>query len=194
MAPVEQWMREQESAAEALTAQLVAGGDVLLLMSNLFVIALVAAVSEEFFFRGALQRIIGLRVRNRHTAVWLTAFLFSAFHLQFYGFLPRMLLGVFLGYLLVWSGTVWLPVLAHFVNNALVLLFLSLWQANDSPSPLSRYLTGETDASLLLPSLFAALLSCLFLLPLLSLLKRRLHREHIPQPQPSHEAQDDFLP
>jgi membrane protease YdiL (CAAX protease family) len=38
--------------------------------------------------------------------------------MQFYGFFPRFALGVLLGYMYLWSGTLWLPILAHFINNA----------------------------------------------------------------------------
>lgn len=55
---------------------------------------------------------------NSHGAIWITAALFSALHLQFFGFIPRMLLGALFGYLLEWSGTLWLPIIAHFINNA----------------------------------------------------------------------------
>jgi len=55
---------------------------------------------------------------NIHAAIWVTAFIFSAIHVQFYGFLPRILLGAAFGYMAVWSGSLWLPILAHFINNA----------------------------------------------------------------------------
>ena len=63
-------------------------------------------------------------------AVWTTAILFSAMHIQFYGFLPRMLLGAMLGYMLVWSGSLWLPILAHFINNGAAVVLTYLFQHN----------------------------------------------------------------
>ncbi len=81
-------------------------------------IALVPAVCEEFAFRGALQPLLGRAFRNPHLAIWVTAVLFSAIHLQLYGFLPRVLLGAMLGYLAFWSGSLWPALAAHFINNA----------------------------------------------------------------------------
>ena len=69
-------------------------------------------------FRGALQRSLGRWSGNLHVAIWITAILFSAMHMQFYGFLPRLALGALFGYLLIWTGTLWVPILAHFINNA----------------------------------------------------------------------------
>lgn len=90
---------------------------------NLLMVGLLPAIGEEFLFRGILQRILKDMTGNKHSAIWLTAILFSAIHMQFFGFVPRMLLGVFFGYLLVWTGSIWVPVFAHFVNNASAVLF-----------------------------------------------------------------------
>jgi len=84
-------------------------------------------LGEELLFRGVVQRILTEMTRNHHWGIWLSAALFSALHLQFFGFIPRLLLGAIFGYLLVWSGSLWLPILAHFVNNAgaVIALWLS---------------------------------------------------------------------
>lgn len=87
------------------------------LVMALLVAAVAPAVGEELLFRGVLQPRLEQATRNVHLGIWITAALFSAIHLQFVGFLPRMLLGALLGYLLVWSGTLWLPIIAHFVFN-----------------------------------------------------------------------------
>ena len=57
-----------------------------------------------------------------HIAIWITAFIFSAVHMQFYGFVPRMLLGALFGYMFVWTGSLWVPVLMHFVNNGIAVV------------------------------------------------------------------------
>ena len=85
---VESWMKAQEALAEQITNTLLAGDGMLTFLSNLFVIAIMAGITEEFLFRGALQRIIGQWTSNHHIVIWSAAILFSAFHLQFYGFLP----------------------------------------------------------------------------------------------------------
>ena len=88
------------------------------LLFNLLVIAIVPAIGEELLFRGYLQQSFSKWLSNPHVAIIVTAVLFSAIHLHFQGFLPRFILGVLLGYLFYWSGSLWLPILAHFTNNA----------------------------------------------------------------------------
>ncbi len=124
LAGIGEWMKAKETQADQLTEiflQVKSPGGLAL---NLLVIALVPAVGEELLFRGLLQRLLGEWARNIHAGVILTAFIFSAIHLQFFGFLPRFLLGLMLGYLLEITQSLWAPVFAHFVNNAtLVILF-----------------------------------------------------------------------
>lgn len=88
------------------------------LLMALLVAAVAPAVGEELLFRGVLQPRVQQATASVHLGIWITAALFSAIHLQFVGFLPRMLLGALLGYLLLWSGTLWLPIIAHFLFNA----------------------------------------------------------------------------
>ena len=95
---------------------------------NLIMIGLLPAIGEELVFRGVVQKIFHQWSRNIHIAIWTTAFVFSAMHMQFYGFLPRMVLGGMLGYMLAWSGSLWLPIFAHFVNNAGAVVFMYLFQ------------------------------------------------------------------
>ncbi len=116
---VEEWMQRAEDNAMELTERFLNVTTLQGLLFNIFMIAVIPAIGEEFLFRGIILRIFRQWSKNIHIAVWVSAVLFSAMHLQFYGFLPRMFLGVLLGYLFVWSGTIWLPVFAHFINNAL---------------------------------------------------------------------------
>ncbi len=106
-----------EAKASTLTQALLVMNSPQEFMFTLFVVALIPAVGEELVFRGIIQNY--LSKINLHTAIWTTAFLFSAFHLQFEGFLPRFLLGAILGYLLYWSGSLWLPIIGHFLFNGL---------------------------------------------------------------------------
>lgn len=135
MASIEQWLRQQEDAAAALTERFLKADNIGTLLINLGLLALLPALSEEITFRGTLQQIISpssnrpsivhRKSSNRQStlAIWLTAFLFSAIHMQFYGFLPRMLMGAMFGYIFVWVGSLWVPVLMHATNNALAVLF-----------------------------------------------------------------------
>jgi len=90
-------------------------------------IAIIPAIGEELFFRGVMQRIFSDWFKNMHVAIFFTAFLFAAIHMQFYGMLPRMMLGVLFGYLYYWTGSLWVPVFAHFLNNgaAVIVSYLS---------------------------------------------------------------------
>ena len=88
---------------------------------------------------------IGKWTSNPHTIIWIAAILFSAFHLQFYGFLPRMILGAYFGYLLYWSKSIWIPVFAHFVNNAFAVIGMS-----DSRLKDNEFVTGDIPAEHLL--------------------------------------------
>lgn len=132
-------MRMAEENARAAIKMLMGTGTVMDLVMSLLIVAVLAGFSEEIFFRGALQRLIGSGRVGRHAAIWITAILFSLFHFQILGFIPRVLLGAFFGYLLAWSGTIWLPATIHALNNALVVI--TEWHVQNHPdSP-----AGELD-------------------------------------------------
>ncbi len=125
---LESWMKSKEDQMAELTRQLLVMNSVNALLLNLLMLAVIPAIGEEFIFRGCLQRIF-LRMTNKnHLAIWLTAIVFSAIHVQFFGFLPRMLLGALFGYLLVWSNNLWLPIIAHFINNATAVITAYIFQ------------------------------------------------------------------
>jgi len=122
LSAVEQWMREYEDQAALLTKRMLSGTSLSVLCANLLAIAVVPAVCEELLFRGVLLSWLKNSFHRKHLAVWLSAVVFSAFHVQFFGFFPRMLLGVYLGYLYLWSGSLWTPIIAHFLNNAVAVV------------------------------------------------------------------------
>src|SRR5581483_11618877 len=112
-----QWMIDYEKSLtkyEIAMMNMRSLGDVI--YSTLF-IGLLTAIVEEIFFRGCLQTILLRWTKNIHAAIWVTAILFSAFHIEFFGFISRVLLGVLFGYFVAWSGSIWPAILAHFVNN-----------------------------------------------------------------------------
>jgi membrane protease YdiL (CAAX protease family) len=123
---MEQWMQQKELAMKELTEYLTGFDTFPQLFIGFIVIALIPAIGEELLFRGLIQPRIYRLTRNTHAAVWITGFIFSAIHLQFYGLIPRMLLGVLLGYLYVWSGNLWYPIIGHFTNNGFTLLMIFL--------------------------------------------------------------------
>ena len=116
---LETWMLERETQAEQLTIALLDMDNIGQLLFNIFMVGVLAALGEEILFRGVLQRFFMDVFNNPHTAIALAAALFSFFHFQFYGFLPRFFIGIFLGYLFYWSGNLWYPIIGHFVHNAL---------------------------------------------------------------------------
>ena len=120
---IEQWMRTTEDAAAQTTKELLDIHTIGELLACTFVVGLMAGVSEEILFRGAMLRTMQDSRLGTHAVVWIVAIIFSAIHMQFFGFLPRMLLGVWLGYLLVWSRCLWVPIIAHSLNNSTVVLF-----------------------------------------------------------------------
>ncbi len=127
---IETWMKNSENKAKELTEAFTKGSSVSSLILNLFVIAFMAALSEELFFRGILQKVSIECFKNKHAGVWFGAILFSAFHMQFYGFVPRMLMGAYLGYLFLWSGSLWLGIFAHFLNNGMAVFVMWLMNRN----------------------------------------------------------------
>lgn len=125
---IEKWMKESENKAAELTEKFLVMNSVSDLLFNIFMIGMLPAIGEELLFRGVIQRLFIDWSKNRHIGIWVSALLFSAMHVQFYGFIPRMLLGALFGYLLVWSGSLWLPICAHFANNASAVLFTYLFK------------------------------------------------------------------
>ncbi len=121
-AGIEQWLRSQEDAALNATNTMLKLDNIGQLLIAILVMGVLTGVGEEIIFRGSLQRLIREQGINIHLAIWITAFVFSAIHMQFYGFVPRMLLGAFFGYMLIWSGSLWLPIIAHALNNSMAVL------------------------------------------------------------------------
>jgi uncharacterized protein len=133
LAELETQMRNMEEEAARITEvflNMKTGKD---LWINLLMIGVLPAIGEELLFRGVLQRLLREITGNVHVSILITSVLFSAIHMQFFGFVPRMLLGLLFGYLLYWSGSIWLPIMAHFVNNASAVIFSYLAKRVDLP-------------------------------------------------------------
>ena len=119
---MEKWMKETEDQTARITEEFLDVHSMGGLAVNMLMIAILPAIGEEMIFRGLFQRLLGEWFKNIHVAIFLAAFLFGAIHFQFYGLLPRMMLGVMFGYLYLWTGTLWAPVFAHFLNNGAAVL------------------------------------------------------------------------
>ena len=119
MAPIENLLRETEEQLGKIVDRLLSTKGIIPFIINILVIGVMAGIAEEFLFRGAILTIIRKMIKNPHIAIWVVAFIFSAIHFQFLGFIPRMIMGAFMGYLLYWTNNIWVPVFAHFLNNTI---------------------------------------------------------------------------
>jgi hypothetical protein len=169
----ETWMRQKETEAEKVYLLFFEDKSTLGLIVNLLVMAVVAALSEELFFRGLLQQMFIKNKMNAHLAIWATAILFSAFHLQFFGFLPRMFLGVILGYLYYITQNLWVSIGAHFFNNAFAVISVHLFSEEVSSTP-----TGPTPENTI--SIAFILLSMVMVVGQLWFLHRFVKRMQAP--------------
>jgi len=122
MAAFEQQMRTLENQATQITEILMNGKSIGSLIAGILVIGILTGVCEELFFRGGLQRILTSNKVNHHAAIWTSAVIFSLLHFQMYGLVPRIFLGAFFGYLMWWTGSLWVSASAHALNNSVVVL------------------------------------------------------------------------
>lgn len=150
MSGFENLMKQLEGDAQRVTKSFLVTDSFSVYLVNILVIAIIPAIGEELLFRGIFQRLFHEWSKNIHVAIWVAAFFFSAMHMQFYGILPRMVLGAFLGYLFYWSGNLWLPIIAHFFNNAIAVTVFYL--NNDVTEKAETLGTGEGASSQVLLS------------------------------------------
>jgi hypothetical protein len=168
LAPVENWMKYKEMEAEILTKTLLVMNSYQSLFINLLIIAVIPAIGEELIFRGCIQKILTSTTNNYHIGIWGAAIIFSAIHLQFYGFLPRMFLGALFGYIYVYSKSLIVPMLAHFYNNgAAVISAFVLQQQGKSLDTLTKPELQKWYL-VILSVIFTALLIRMFLMSYLS--------------------------
>jgi len=116
--PLPSWASDMEASAARMIKGLLVMDSTAELILTVIVVAALPALGEELIFRGILQQKLEEAFRNPILAIWLAGFIFSAFHLQFAGLIPRFFLGVGLGYLFYWTQSLWAPVVAHFFINA----------------------------------------------------------------------------
>jgi len=123
---LEQMAREKEDQLAEFTKAATQFHTMPDMLLGLLVIALLPGIGEELVFRGLIQNELWRGSGNIHLAIWASAFVFSAIHMQFFGFLPRMLLGALFGYLYYWSGNLIVPMFAHFFNNSFSVVVIYL--------------------------------------------------------------------
>lgn len=154
LAELEAQLKMMEESAGELTELFATAHNIPELLLNLFIMAVLTAFGEEICFRGTCQGLFmdgtkmaenGHLSRRTHIAIWATAIIFSAIHMQFYGFVPRMLLGALFGYLLCWTGSLYVPMLAHCTNNALaVICYYLVGKSTINPDSIENFGTGDT--------------------------------------------------
>lgn len=145
MYEIEQALKQMEDSASAAIATLMGPHTVANLVMALLIVALLTGFSEELFFRGAFQGLLMSTRINRHLAVWIVAVVFSIFHFQAYGFVPRILLGAYFGYLVLWTGSIWIPILIHALNNAMALMSQWLSAGSDEGKDVVDAVTVASD-------------------------------------------------
>lgn len=144
-----EYVQQLEKGAEKAVNDITGGNTVGTLIMSILIVGIFTGLGEEIFFRGGLMRLFScIKGMSPHVAIWLTAFLFSALHMQFLGFVPRMLLGVFFGYLTFWSGSLWLPIMIHALNNSI--LVTTDWINNRGGSQIDVNSIGLGDNALVL--------------------------------------------
>ena len=152
---IEQWMKAKELQAAELTKVFLKADTLGGLSINLLIVALIPAIGEELLFRGVFLKLIKEMTNSLHLAVIISALLFSAIHLQFYGFFPRFLLGLILGYSFVFTRNLWVPIFLHLVNNASTVIvyylhyngYIKISMENFGSSPNPIYIVGSLLAT-----------------------------------------------
>ncbi len=117
MIPLPEWANSMEEQTGDLIQTILIMESPLEFLFTLTIVAVIPALGEELIFRGILQRRLEELMQKPHAAILISALIFSFIHFQFAGFLPRVVLGLLLGYLYYWTRNLWVPILAHFVIN-----------------------------------------------------------------------------
>ncbi len=137
---LEKYFQDSEKGIDQIITQVLNTQKIDLIIFNLISMAFFPAISEEFFFRGAIQKLLLRIIKNPHIAILIGAIIFSAVHGQIYGFLPRLILGLILGYLFYWSGSIWPGIFFHCINNGIQIILSSIpgFEAIDPTKNLSN--------------------------------------------------------
>lgn len=149
LATFENWMRQMEDKAARLTELFLSANGWTSLLLNLFMMAILAGLGEELLLRGIVQPLLISITKNAHLGIWVAAALFSLMHFQFFGFVPRMLLGALFGYYYYWSRNLWIPIIAHILNNGFIVAYTFVY-GSASISPKLREVNTEDSPSVLL--------------------------------------------
>lgn len=181
LSQLEKAIKEMENAAEEATKTILGGNTIGALVVSILIVGVMAGFSEELFFRGAFQRIMGSTHLSRNSAVIIAAIVFSFMHFQFYGFIPRLLLGLFFGYILLWSDCLWYAIIAHSVNN--IMAVTVNWMNNRNMTDVDLNTIGQTSGDSLptmvtiIASVIITTLSIIILYRTFNNQPKKLHRK-----------------
>lgn len=173
MASFERWARATEDQLAKFSEFVTRFDSFDAMILGLVVIAVLPAIGEEIVFRGMIQRDLFRATNNIHVAIWTSAIIFSAFHLQFFGFVPRMLLGALFGYFYYWSDSLLIPILAHLVNNGLIVISLYLYQGG--------VIDVDMESEVAAP--WSAVISSAVIMTILLFLLKKFYDQHPPVQQ-----------
>ncbi|MBO7288305.1 MAG: CPBP family intramembrane metalloprotease [Bacteroidales bacterium] len=126
MSKIEYMMKQLQESATEITEKMLNVNNIGGLIINMIMIAGLAALGEELLFRSIIQTSLIKICKNAHIGILIASAIFSFIHFEFYGFVPRLILGMLLGYMFYFSGSIWIPMLMHFLNNGTVVLIYFL--------------------------------------------------------------------
>lgn len=170
--------------------KLLGGEGIVLLLVNIFVYAVIPAIGEELLFRGVIMRQIALATKNIHLSVWVTAAFFSFIHGEMTVFIPRFLMGVALGYMFVWSGSIWLGIVAHLFNNILSIIIINgVLNGNLDPS-YDMLGARQEDILILIPSIILVAMGLFYLYKKRNNSYRNFIEEHVAEEKAKYNDED----
>jgi len=149
--PQRDWILRLEERADASLSVLLTCHSLWDIVCIFFVVAVCAGFCEEVLFRGFLQNRLERILGGHHWAIWISAVLFSLIHFQFNGFIPRMIMGVFLGYSLVWGRSLWIPIVLHIINNSIAVTLKILFDKNILDSKWNSFFWEDHPVEVMLP-------------------------------------------
>ena len=153
MKALEELMKSMQDAAAEATEKMLNVNNISGLIINIIMIAGLAALGEELLFRSLLQTSLIKICKNAHIGIIIASAVFSFIHFEFYGFLPRLVLGLLLGYMFYFSGSIWVPMLMHFLNNGTIVVLYFLNNKGITNIDLETF--GKTSTPILIASIIA---------------------------------------
>lgn len=153
MKALEEMMKSLQDAAQEATEKMLNVNNIGGLIINLIMVAGLAAIGEELLFRSLLQTSLVKICKNAHVGIFIASAVFSFIHFEFYGFLPRLVLGLLLGYMFYFSKSIWVPMLMHFANNGTIVVLYFLNNKGLTNIDLDTF--GKTSTPILIASIIA---------------------------------------